>query len=150
KDPLSFGAGDTNLSRYVHNSPTNLTDPMGLEEQAGPHWVNGGAVTLTNLKVNDLTTWGENYAPDDPGVKNDKWYEYPLDFRNNLPAKWLSARGIGEFNLTGTAVLKDTVKCGSGSINVDIRVNFSLDLSLAYFTRGNLLGRVAASTYDWR
>lgn len=29
-DPLSFGGGDTNLYAYVGNSPTNLTDPLGL------------------------------------------------------------------------------------------------------------------------
>jgi RHS repeat-associated protein len=30
EDPISFAAGDTNLFRYVSNSPTNLTDPSGL------------------------------------------------------------------------------------------------------------------------
>jgi RHS repeat-associated protein len=30
EDPLSFGAGDTDLYRYVGNSPTNSTDPSGF------------------------------------------------------------------------------------------------------------------------
>jgi RHS repeat-associated protein len=30
EDPIGFEAGDTNLSRYVFNSPTNFTDPSGL------------------------------------------------------------------------------------------------------------------------
>jgi RHS repeat-associated protein len=30
EDPLGFAAGDTNLSRYVGNGPTNYTDPTGL------------------------------------------------------------------------------------------------------------------------
>ena len=30
EDPLSFAAGDTNLSRYVGNNPTNFTDPSGM------------------------------------------------------------------------------------------------------------------------
>jgi RHS repeat-associated protein len=30
EDPLSFAAGDTNLSRYVLNSPANYTDPTGM------------------------------------------------------------------------------------------------------------------------
>jgi len=30
EDPLSFAAGDTNLYRYVFNSPTNAVDPTGL------------------------------------------------------------------------------------------------------------------------
>jgi RHS repeat-associated protein len=29
EDPMGFGAGDTNLYRYVFNSPTNATDPSG-------------------------------------------------------------------------------------------------------------------------
>jgi RHS repeat-associated protein len=30
QDPLSFGAGDTNVERYVGNSPVNGTDPSGM------------------------------------------------------------------------------------------------------------------------
>src|SRR5205823_1849917 len=29
-DPLGFDAGDSNLTRYVRNQPTNYTDPSGL------------------------------------------------------------------------------------------------------------------------
>jgi RHS repeat-associated protein len=29
EDPMGFGAGDSNLYRYVGNSPTNFTDPSG-------------------------------------------------------------------------------------------------------------------------
>jgi RHS repeat-associated protein len=31
EDPISFRAGDVNLYRYVMNSPTNATDPRGLQ-----------------------------------------------------------------------------------------------------------------------
>jgi RHS repeat-associated protein len=31
EDPIGFSAGDSNLSRYVGNSPTNFTDPSGLQ-----------------------------------------------------------------------------------------------------------------------
>jgi RHS repeat-associated protein len=43
-DPLGFGAGDSNLYRYVTNAPTNATDPTGLQQysqSSGP----GGGVT---------------------------------------------------------------------------------------------------------
>ena len=32
QDPLGFDAGDSNLYRYVHNRPTVMTDPSGLDE----------------------------------------------------------------------------------------------------------------------
>jgi RHS repeat-associated protein len=35
EDPIGFVAGDTNISRYASNNPTNLTDPMGLKWQSG-------------------------------------------------------------------------------------------------------------------
>jgi RHS repeat-associated protein len=31
-DPSDFAAGDTNLYRYVHNSPVNYVDPSGLQQ----------------------------------------------------------------------------------------------------------------------
>jgi hypothetical protein len=33
EDPIGFAAGDANLYRYVHNGPTNATDPSGLAER---------------------------------------------------------------------------------------------------------------------
>jgi RHS repeat-associated protein len=34
QDPIGFGAGDSNLYRYVDNNPTNAKDVSGLEEKA--------------------------------------------------------------------------------------------------------------------
>ncbi len=34
EDPIGFAAGDSNLYRYVGNSPTNATDPNGLQSVA--------------------------------------------------------------------------------------------------------------------
>ncbi len=33
EDPIGFAAGDANLYRYVSNSPTNYTDPDGLQQE---------------------------------------------------------------------------------------------------------------------
>jgi RHS repeat-associated protein len=42
QDPIGFAAGDTNLYRYVGNSPTNATDPSGLQEKhVDPEYVAG-------------------------------------------------------------------------------------------------------------
>lgn len=42
-DPTGFAAGDVNLDRFTGNSPTNATDPTGLDRQLGPwsSWLNG-------------------------------------------------------------------------------------------------------------
>jgi RHS repeat-associated protein len=34
QDPLGFGAGDTNLQRYVRNGPSLVEDPSGLDDTA--------------------------------------------------------------------------------------------------------------------
>jgi hypothetical protein len=34
--PLAFRGGDTNLYRYVHNDPTDRTDPAGLSDKKSP------------------------------------------------------------------------------------------------------------------
>ena len=38
-DPTEFAAGDTNLSRYCENSPTNATDPTGLDSSDDGGWM---------------------------------------------------------------------------------------------------------------
>ncbi len=37
-DPLGFAAGDANLYRYVHNDPTDRTDPTGLFDWSWLPW----------------------------------------------------------------------------------------------------------------
>ena len=41
QDPLGFAAGDANLYRYVGNSPTNATDPLGLQRYVDPQGSGG-------------------------------------------------------------------------------------------------------------
>ena len=42
EDPLGFSAGDVNLSRYCGNSPTNFTDPSGMQVSGGGGWAGNG------------------------------------------------------------------------------------------------------------
>ncbi len=62
EDPIGFEAGDTNLNRYVSNSPVNGTDPSGLEEYSDKQlyefakkgwlwrWRNGIRLTAREIK----------------------------------------------------------------------------------------------------
>ena len=49
-DPIGFEAGDTNLSRYVANTPTNATDPTGevlrLRKGISPPALEEGEIVL--------------------------------------------------------------------------------------------------------
>ena len=83
EDPIGFAGGDANLYRYVGNSPTNFTDPSGLQ-QASPeftpppmvlsqyasdwageailhHWLEGTGRTVTVLEGK----WGKYMRKND-------------------------------------------------------------------------------------
>ena len=45
EDPLGIGGGDTDLFPYVHNSPTNMIDPLGLLGMGGGAAGGGGCGT---------------------------------------------------------------------------------------------------------
>jgi RHS repeat-associated protein len=47
EDPIGFDAGDSNLTRYVGNSPTNLVDPSGLRPKGGFTPVDGDQSIFT-------------------------------------------------------------------------------------------------------
>ncbi len=53
EDPIGFGGGDTNLNRYVGNSPTMYTDPSGLMQSglAGRTGRNSGTRGASSLGI---------------------------------------------------------------------------------------------------
>jgi RHS repeat-associated protein len=57
EDPLSFGAGDYNLSRYVFGSPTNGIDPSGMFVPA----LVAGGITLTDWLIGGGILTGIGY-----------------------------------------------------------------------------------------
>jgi RHS repeat-associated protein len=61
EDPLGFGAGDSNLTRYVGNSPTNGTDPSGL---------------CFKFLDNQLTSFGINLVT--AGFNKRNYYPYSI------------------------------------------------------------------------
>ncbi len=75
-DPISFRAGDANLYRYVGNSPTNATDPSGLDAgtsiEIGQTWPRGYSLpqpiknTIMNAVGAGFAWWYQplpNYSP---------------------------------------------------------------------------------------
>ena len=57
EDPIGFAAGDSNLRRYVGNSPTNATDPSGMWAAPGSDGISDAAWENALRQVSDLTNW---------------------------------------------------------------------------------------------
>jgi RHS repeat-associated protein len=55
RDPLGFGGGDANLYAYAGNSPTNLSDPMGL--------FGGTQIQISVIPYYDGGSYGGAYTP---------------------------------------------------------------------------------------
>lgn len=65
-DPLGFAGGDTNLYRYVHNDPTDRTDPTGLSDVDKPRPVPPTEFPLPN-PANTFILGGPPHSdPNDP------------------------------------------------------------------------------------
>ena len=54
EDPIDFDAGDPNLYRYVGNSPTNGTDPSGLDRL----YVKDGYAYVATVRFNNSRVAG--------------------------------------------------------------------------------------------
>jgi hypothetical protein len=61
QDPLLFGAGDDDLYRYVHNNPTNATDPTGL--WTDPPDVGAGGPPLAPQTEEEAIDYLETHDP---------------------------------------------------------------------------------------
>jgi RHS repeat-associated protein len=71
EDPISFGGGDANLYRYVENSPTNFTDPLGQKTVRELQ-------KLTNRdSIDRLADKYNSYPPGNiPGLDKDKLSDF--------------------------------------------------------------------------
>ncbi len=61
EDPIGFAGGDSNLYRYVGNSPTNATDPSGFETWLLPWERNASWNVLGTLRLWFSNTPAEHY-----------------------------------------------------------------------------------------
>jgi RHS repeat-associated protein len=123
EDPIGFIGGDTNLGRYVHNSPTNRIDPDGLEEtiagqfgwgllQGGANIVNGlqdSAIGMGNMYthsfagVNQFEFWsGQDLSVPSPDWSKG-WLTGESDFCHDA-SKFIGAAGVEA--LAGVGIAK--------------------------------------------
>lgn len=67
--PLGFAAGDVNLYRYVGNSPTNATDPSGLEPPNAPISLNAYRAKRSDL----LNQLNQSIAAEESAISSNLW-----------------------------------------------------------------------------
>jgi RHS repeat-associated protein len=145
EDPTSLTAGDTNLDRYCGNDPVNATDPSGTVDVVATNdakWVSGGTWTFTNLTVDNLTSWGEMFAP--RAENTSEWN--PI---NSPVLRYLDAGWWVSYRVSGIAKLQGVVQANGKKVNVDIQIAFSFNVEqklenratwAAWATRSTLLG----------
>jgi RHS repeat-associated protein len=86
QDPKSFSAGDTDLYRYVGNSPTSSTDPSGMDEWTAlltMEWILGGPKQNIGPRQFPTISGTFNYGPSSgiqPGTKITLWPISPNPF----------------------------------------------------------------------
>ncbi len=99
EDPLRFGAGDTNLTRYSANDPVNLTDPSGLS------WLSHTAKQIGN-------------AFEDVGDFVEKQWDNGNIQKGLLVAGTIASGGALAFGgLAGMGLVAGSLGFASGAVN---------------------------------
>jgi RHS repeat-associated protein len=118
EDPIGFAAGDTNLTRYVGNSPTNGTDPSGLciFRDNLLTSINIRVVTAGFNKYNYYPSPTEALEPPSPGwrsylvlVDSLRPTEHSTKFMDYYFADGFLTAGKRDFNLGEQGIL-DSIK----------------------------------------
>jgi RHS repeat-associated protein len=113
QDPLGFDAGDSNLYRYVHNSPTNAIDPTGLQGS----WRTGGSpVKLDRATFPFMGGMGTVAFFKDAKVQGtDGWVV--LEF--TATGKGVSTKDVHWIQFHRTHLIENNGKEYSGSVRSD-------------------------------
>lgn len=96
EDPMGFSAGDANLSRYVGNSASMLTDPLGLQSFGS----NGEASVTSGSALQEEPPPSSSQESDPPIAKKTRryvnperpngWYDLLTEFRPVTPKRFHS------------------------------------------------------------
>ena len=122
-DPLGFDAGDSNLYRYVHNAPTNATDPSGLDR------IFVGA---------DGTVYWQVQKPG--SIFGSTWQN---DVGSPIPIGWKNRAGAGDDNLVHI-----DKKLGGFDVPLQALQNLASGGSLLSGGKPSAFGNGSGSVYD--
>jgi len=141
EDPLSFAAGDVNLTRYVSNAPTNYVDPTGLQQT----WAFGAAPGLTQSTLDNAIAVHNGVTPTtgNPVVSSNTGGSWLDDYSNwfnstSVTAAW--SEGAGGLIHTGlnTVVSDVTLASISDATLTTCVVGTSVIVGVGLFVGGEL------------
>ena len=144
QDPAGFEAGDSNLYRYVYNSPLIYTDPTGLSGTPFNSQVTSGLTGPTTVK----TDFGFNFNPVNDSLSiasstlnsviGNSWSSGPSS------SSWGGSAGGGGFSLGSSSVFND-LRVSTSTLWSAVDFSFSDGLRSGGFTATNVVAPTVPS-----
>ena len=138
EDPIGFSAGDTNLYRYVNNSPTNWTDPTGTTISG---WADDALNAADSFFAGfaDATTFGLS------SKLRERWYG-KLATANHQGGFFVAGSLVGA--AAGFALGFGGERAASSLVRAGIRAYDTIDTSFALVQGVNNVATGNASGWD--
>jgi RHS repeat-associated protein len=135
QDPLGFVEGP-NFYTYVHDDPTNLTDPSGMGDDAGPwtvgwEWLTGGGPRV------------HHFTDGDPFTELLRHHQHIQDLINDVCSGTRPPRGRDNYSLGGFGgvpkYLKDYSTLADGGLTGNLAVTYLGSYALTYSETNGVL-----------
>ena len=129
EDPIGFDGGNVNFYAYVHDSPTNLVDPSGLQDNASPFGVGWEWLTGKGPRVHHFTD-GDQFT------ELLRHHQHIQDLNNGVCNGTLPSNGPFNYDLSGVGgvpkYLKDYSTLATGGLTGNLAVTYLGSYNLTY------------------
>jgi RHS repeat-associated protein len=136
EDPMGYAGSGPNLYAYVHDNPTNLVDPFGLQDNASPWQVGWEWLTGAEPRVH-------NFTDGDPFTELLRHHEHIQDLINGVCNGTLPENGRFDYSLSGTQgvpkYLKDYSTLFTGGLTGNLAVTYLGSYGLSYSVTNGVL-----------
>jgi RHS repeat-associated protein len=136
EEPVGFAGSVANLYAYADNSPTNFTDPLGLQDSATPWQVGWEWLTGTGPRVH-------NFTDGDPFTELLRHHQHVQDLINDVCNGTLPPNGQFNYNLGGLGgvpkYLQDYSTLFTGGLTGNLAVTYLGSYALTYSETNGVL-----------